>query len=179
MMNRKLVLLLTPKKSCLEVRGVFFKIRILQSRSPTANDSFPLLAWLCVHVSAGGELDPTSAPGQRKEKKVKGWRRIINPVSGGIFFTGLGHFHQKSFGDEQTINVLGVAWTSEHSSNSTRQGFGRRMWPKLANIPLSWAKRDLCSSCLCQEGPGWYKFLLGTFVLSLVCTSRSCNYQRQ
>lgn len=83
-MNRKLVLLLTPKKSCLKVHVSFFKIRILQSRSATANDSFPLLAWLCVHVSAAGELELTSALGQRKEKKVKGWRRMINPVSGDI-----------------------------------------------------------------------------------------------
>lgn len=63
----------------------FFKIRILQSWSPTANDSFPLLARLCAHVSEGGEPELTSAPGQRKEKKARGWRRIIYPVPGHIF----------------------------------------------------------------------------------------------
>lgn len=62
----------------------FSKIRILQSRSASANDSFPLLARLCAHVSESGELELTSAPGQRKEKKVKGWRRIIYSVSGDI-----------------------------------------------------------------------------------------------
>lgn len=56
----------------------FFKIRILQSRSPTANDSFPLLARLCAHVSEGAEPQLTSAPGQRKEKKVKGWGDIFH-----------------------------------------------------------------------------------------------------
>lgn len=132
--NEKLDLFLTPRKSCFQVLELakiclarllkmctfVFKIRILQSWSPTANDSFPLLARLCAHVSEGGEPGADQCPGTKKGKEGKGWRKIIYPVSRGTFFTGLGHFHLNSFCDERSTEGPRVAWASEHSPNSKR-----------------------------------------------------------
>lgn len=95
--NKKLYLFLTPRKSHFQVFELakicparlmkmctfVFKIRILQSWSPTENDSFPLLAQLCSHVSEGGELGADQWPETKKGKEGKGWRRIIYTVPQG------------------------------------------------------------------------------------------------